>query len=251
MAPRYMVQSGAGLPQKSVAIICLEGASGAGNTTLSQAIAARTGAVVVAEVWALFERPSPEPRMWYLERQVERWRFAVESAGKHGLSILDGDPFQPLWYGWAFGFIEPHTLSTVISFYHDAIAAGSLAFPDRYILLTVPEPELRARKQGDTSRSRRNFAKHVSLLRHQPRYFATMNKISPGLAYVLDASVPVTTLAETAISAIRSVQRAEDSLTILRHLADWLGTTPPEPQELSQLDTSPPSTLCSRNGSRC
>ena len=145
MAPRYMVQSGAGLPQKSVAIICLEGASGAGNTTLSQAIAARTGAVVVAEVWALFERPSPEPRMWYLERQVERWRFAVESAGKHGLSILDGDPFQPLWYGWAFGFIEPHTLSTVISFYHDAIAAGSLAFPDRYILLTVPEPELRAR----------------------------------------------------------------------------------------------------------
>jgi deoxyadenosine/deoxycytidine kinase len=225
-----MVQSSAGLPQKTAAIICLEGASAAGKTTLSHAIAARTDAAVIAEVWAFFERPSPEPPLWYLERQVERWRFAVESAGKHGLSILDGDPFQPLWYGWAYGFIEPHTLTTVTSFYHDAIAAGSLAFPDRYILLAVSEPELRARKQRDASRSRRNFAKHVSLLRHQPRYFAAMNRICPGLAYVLNAGAPVTTLAETAISVIRSEQHAEDSLTILQYVAHWLRTTPPEAQ---------------------
>ena len=238
-----MIQSSAGLPQKSAAIICLEGASAAGKMTLSQAIAARTGGAVIAEVWALFERPSPEPPLWYLERQVERWRFAVESAGEHRLSILDGDPFQPLWYGWAYGFTDPHTLSTVISFYHDAIAADSLAFPDRYILLAVAEPELMARKQGDTSRSRRNFAKHVSLLRHQPRYFAAMNAISPGRVHVLDASAPATTIAETAISIIRSGQHAKDSLTILQHLADWLRTTAPEPKGLSELDTNPPSTL--------
>ena len=217
--------------RSGAAIICLEGASAAGKTTLSHAIAARTGAAVIAEVWALFERPSPEPPLWYLERQVERWRFAVESAGKHGLSILDGDPFQPLWYGWAYGFIEPHTLTTVRSFYHDAIAVESLAFPDRYILLTVSEPELRARKQGDLSRSRRNFAKHVSLLRHQPRYFATMNTTSPGRVHVLDASAPVTALAEIAISAIRIQQRVEDSLTLLEYLADWLRRTPPEQKE--------------------
>jgi hypothetical protein len=99
------------------------------------------------------------------------------------------------------------------------------------------------RKQGDASRSRRNFAKHVSLLRHQPRYFATVNTISPGLVYVLDAGAPVTTLAEIAISVIRSEQRAEDSLTLLEHLAGWLRTTPPEPKESSQLDTSSPSIL--------
>ena len=238
-----MIQSSAGLPQKSAAIICLEGASAAGKMTLSQAIAARTGGAVIAEVWALFERPSPEPPLWYLESQVERWRFAVESAGKHGLSILDGDPFQPLWYGWAYGFTNPHTLSTVISFYRDAIAAHSLAFPDRYILLAVTEPELMARKRGDKSRSRRNFARHASLLRHQPRYFATMNTISPGRVHLLDASAPVTTVAETAISIIRSGQHAKDSLTILQHLADWLRTTAPEPKGLSELDTNPPSTL--------
>ena len=219
-----------GRPQKGATIICLEGASAAGKTTLSHAIAARTGAAVIAEVWALFGRPSPEPPLWYLEKQVERWRFALKSAEKHGLAILDGDPFQPLWYGWAYGFIEPHTLNTVTSFYRDAIAAGSLAFPDRYILLAVGEPELMARRQGDASRSRRNFAKHVSLLRHQPHYFATMNTISPELAYVLDAVAPVTTLAEIVISVIRSERRAVDPLRLLEYLADWLGTTPPEPQ---------------------
>jgi hypothetical protein len=94
-----MVQSPISLPQKSVAIICLEGASAVGKTTLSHAIAARMHAAVIAEVWALFQRPSPEPPTWYLERQVGRWRFAVEITRKHGLSILDGDHFQPLWLG--------------------------------------------------------------------------------------------------------------------------------------------------------
>ena len=159
-------------PQTGATIICLEGASTAGKTTLSHAIAARTGAAVIAEVWALFGRPSPEPPLWYLEKQVERWRFALKSAEKHGLAILDGDPFQPLWYGWAYGFIEPHTLNMVTSFYRNAIAAGSLAFPDRYILLAVGEPELMA----------------------------------------------------------RSERRAVNPLRLLEHLADWLGTTPPEPQ---------------------
>jgi hypothetical protein len=70
-----------------------------------------------------------------------------------------------------------------------------------------------------------------------------MNTISPGLAYVLDAGGPVTTLAEIAISVIRSEQRAEDSLTLLEHLADWLRTTPPEQKQSSQLDPSLPSTL--------
>jgi hypothetical protein len=129
--PKRKTRPCSGQPQKGATIICLEGASAAGKTTLSDEIAVRTGAAVIAEVWALFARPSPEPPLWYLEKQVERWRIALKSAEKHGLAILDGDPFQPLWYGWAYGFIEPHTLSTVTSFYRNAIAAGSLAFPDR------------------------------------------------------------------------------------------------------------------------
>ena len=87
-----------------------------------------------------------------------------------------------------------------------------------------------ARRQGDASRSRRNFAKHVSLLRHHPRYFATMNTICPELAYVLDVVAPATTLVEIVISVIRSERNAVDPLRLLEYLADWLETTPPEPQ---------------------
>jgi hypothetical protein len=49
MVPRDMVHSRAGLPQKGATIICLEGASAAGKTTLSYAIAAHTGAAVIAK----------------------------------------------------------------------------------------------------------------------------------------------------------------------------------------------------------
>jgi len=213
---------------EGASIICIEGASAAGKTTLSRALADRTGAAVIGEVWTLFERPAPEPTMWYLERQTDRWRLAVNNAGKRGMSILDGDPFQPLWYDWAYGN-QDHSLGTIVSFYREAIAAGHLAFPDCYILLAVTKPELRARKQGDPSRSRRNFEKHVSLLRHQPRYFAAMNAISCGLVHTLDATAPVTTLVETAISVIRGKRRAEDPLALLKHLAGWLRTASPQP----------------------
>jgi thymidylate kinase len=224
-----LMEDHAAPPQPKAPIICLEGASAAGKTTLSHAIAKRTGAGVIGEVWTLFERPSPEPPLWYLERQVDRWRLAAESAAKHGLAILDGDPFQPLWYGWAYRFAEFQSLSTMVSFYREAVAAGHLAFPDCYILLAIAEPELRARKQGDASRSRRHFAKHVSLLHHQPRYFAAMNAIRPGLAHVLDATAPAATLAENVIPLIGPQHRATDSLALLQHLADWLRTTVAEP----------------------
>jgi hypothetical protein len=58
-----------------------------------------------------------------------------------------------------------------------------------------------------------------------------MNTTSPGRVHVLDASAPVTALAEIAISAIRIQQRVEDSLTLLEYLADWLRRTPPEQKE--------------------
>jgi hypothetical protein len=115
------------------------------------------------------------------------------------------------------------------SFYREAITAGRLAFPDRYILLAVDEPVLHERKRGDASRSRRNFAKHMSLLRYQPRYFAAMNAVGPGLAHVLDASAPAATLAEIVISLIGPQHSTTDSLALFQQLADWLKMTVPKP----------------------
>jgi hypothetical protein len=47
--------------------------------------------------------------------------------------------------------------------------------------------------------------------------------------HILDASEPMTTLAEIAISVIRPKRRAEDSLMLIEHIAEWMRTNPPEP----------------------
>ena len=49
------------------------------------------------------------------------------------------------------------------------------------------------------------------------------------LVHVLDASEPVTTLASIPISVIGRERRAEDSLTVLDHIAERMTTDPPEP----------------------
>ena len=53
----------------------------------------------VAEVNELFaSRPDPEPEFWYCERQIER----CELATKNQDSVLDGDPFQTVWFSWFY-----------------------------------------------------------------------------------------------------------------------------------------------------
>ena len=98
-------------------ILCLEGASAVGKTTCCRVLQNSVGAAIIPEVNALFERPAPAPEDWYLERQAERYALARAASETHPLAILDGVPFQPLWYNWSFGFFRP------------LIASGAMAFP--------------------------------------------------------------------------------------------------------------------------
>ncbi len=40
--------------------------------------------------------------MWYFEREIERWELACEQDGTDRLIILDGDPYQPVWFNWIY-----------------------------------------------------------------------------------------------------------------------------------------------------
>ena len=88
-----------------------------GKTNCCRALQDGLGAAVIPEVNALFERPSIAPEDWYLGRQEERYALARAASETHPLAILDGAPFQPLWYNWSFGFFRP------------LIASGAMAFP--------------------------------------------------------------------------------------------------------------------------
>jgi hypothetical protein len=116
-------------------IICLGGASAVGKATTCKAVADREAVFCVGEVNALFRRPEKEAPEWYLESQIERVAIARELLASHSFGMLDGDPFQPLWYNWTFP--EYQTLSDVSDFFLPQLAAGHMRFPDRYLVLTA------------------------------------------------------------------------------------------------------------------
>ena len=85
-------------------IICFEGASAVGKTALSEYLRDNLNAFVIPEVYLLFQRTPDEPKFWYFERQIERWQLAEKASKNYEIVILDGDPFQPVWYNWAYDF---------------------------------------------------------------------------------------------------------------------------------------------------
>ena len=162
-------------------IVCLEGASGVGKSTVAARLAELTGAVIVPEVNLLFERKGNEPRSWYFERQAERWRIAAQNAGaRAGIAVLDGDPFQPLWYNWAYGYDFGENAAVIHAFYARMLAKGKIDFPDRYFILSVSEEELRRRRERDETRTRKNFERHLRFIRPQRAYFEFLNSLETG-----------------------------------------------------------------------
>jgi hypothetical protein len=168
-------------------ILCFEGPSAVGKTTTAAELAAQGGAHVIPEVNLLFERPVDEPPAWYFERQADRWALAADAARRYPLVILDGDPFQPLWYNWSYDFAGWQDLGFMEAFYRPRLVRGEIGFPDRYILFGASAPALRARKEGDRTRRRGGFEAHLRFIAPQRRYFEAMQAFSPGRVSFLDA----------------------------------------------------------------
>lgn len=122
-------------------IACFEGPSAVGKTTMAQRLVHTLGAVVIPEVALLFACPADPPPTWYFERQVERWQQAMTAGQSGDLVILDGDPFQPFWYNWAYRYVGWQPLDTLVAFYAPQLQKGTINFPaeDRAIALVRPE----------------------------------------------------------------------------------------------------------------
>jgi hypothetical protein len=159
-------------------IICFEGASAVGKTTTANRFKTICGAFVVPEVNLLFVRPRNESPEWYFERQVERWQIAQEQSKSYRLVILDGDPFQPFWYCWAYNFVGWQSLDFMERFYQSKIQNKTLDFPDRYFIFSIMEAELIKRKESDVTRRRRAFETHMRMIEPQRRYFQAMQSFS-------------------------------------------------------------------------
>jgi hypothetical protein len=182
-------------------IICFEGASAVGKTSLSKYLSENFNAYVIPEVNLLFQRTPDEPKFWYFEKQVERWELAVKASKNYQIIILDGDPFQPLWYNWAYNFDVLQPLESTAEFYREKLVEGKIAFPGKYFILTANNDDLRNRKISDTSRTRKNFERHLRFIKPQLAFFSFIKSINNDLVEFIENHE----IEKTAATVINSV----------------------------------------------
>jgi len=206
-------------------IICFEGASAVGKTSLSKYLSENFNAYVIPEVNLLFQRTPDEPKFWYFEKQVERWELAVKATENYQIVILDGDPFQPLWYNWAYSFDVLQPLNSIAHFYREKLADGKIAFPDKYFILTVSNDDLRNRKINDTSRTRKNFERHLQFIKPQLAFFDFIKSINNDLVEFIE-NLEIEKTAAKVINSIPLKHSNQDSSLALFDAAKiWLAKT--------------------------
>lgn len=217
-------------PTSSSRIICIEGPSAAGKTTLAAELARAAGAMVVPELDAAEAPPVPESTPWFVQRSAAQWGRARALAARASLVVLDGDPFKGLWYNWVYAAEGWPGVDVLAPLYRAQLARSTLAFPDLYVVLGATESQLRERRAGDPARTRRNFEQHLRLVAPQRRYFAALAAVDPVRVLPLDTSAPDTMVGTVLAALGRLPAGPPDSDRLLHHMTTWVGTHTPAGQ---------------------
>ena len=209
-------------------LVCLEGPSAVGKTTLAAALARAYGVPVTPEPSGGTPPDDPAARAaWFLARHVARWQEARAAAASAPFAVLDGDPFKGLWYDWIFAEQGWPALEVLAPLHRSAVARGALGFPSLYVLLQAPEAVLRARRAGDPTRTRRHFERHLRLVAPQRRYFEALAAAAPGRVAIVDVGAdgpPVAAVAQ-ALGALPA--DVPDAAALLEHVLGWVGAQRP------------------------
>ncbi|MGI9282468.1 MAG: AAA family ATPase [Endozoicomonas sp.] len=209
-----------------MSVVCLEGASGIGKTTAAQFMEKEFGYVRIPEVNELFERPIEESSTWYFQKQVERWQLAEAASNAGKVAILDGDHLQTFWYNWIYAEHGYQPVSKVLDFFKAEFQSGRVSFPDTYIILSLPEHELRKRKEQDTTCKRCNFELHLQLIEPQRAYFENLSRLSPEMV-IFQESISPESIAVVAKEAVHSRSGVEyDSAKTMSDIEKFLSQKP-------------------------
>jgi thymidylate kinase len=213
--------------ERHARVICVEGVTAVGKTTLAQALAAELGAAIVPELDASGAPPIASAAKWFVDRHAEQWRRAVSLLSKTSLVVLDGDPFKGLWYNWVFADGGWEGITTVAPLYREHLRRGTLGFPDLYVVLLASEAQLRARREGDQTRRRRNFDTHVRLLGPHERYFEALRQEDPRRVLLLDSTDRDALLPSIQEALEDPPAGSSDPLPLLERMAAWIASHDP------------------------
>ena len=163
-------------------IVVVEGPSGAGKTTWCRTHA---GAQALLEALPDHATVPSEPRAaarFWVERNVARWDEVLAREARDGLVVVDTDPFK-LHYVWTLyrtGQIGEGEWTMQRDAAREAFAAGRYALADLFLVSNVDDATLRARRDADPSRTRRNFERHVLLRDALLRWYGAIDRLEPG-----------------------------------------------------------------------
>jgi hypothetical protein len=207
-------------------IVCLEGPSAVGKTTLA-ALALRAGAAVVPELDASAAPPIAQSAAWFVDAHAAQWRRARELAQTAPLVVMDGDPFKGLWFNWVYAEQGWPGVGVQAPLHRAHLQAGTLAFPELYVVLLATEAQLRARRAADSTRTRRNHEMHLRLIHPQRRYFEALRAADPSRVLLIDTTAR-DTLADAVLAAVQALPPdPPDSTRLLDHMVDWVATHDP------------------------
>ncbi|GAB2569282.1 hypothetical protein Aab01nite_07810 [Paractinoplanes abujensis] len=119
---------------------------------------------------------------YWCEVNCRRWQAATERERASGLAVCDDDPMK-LHYTWSLlriGEADPAAWERELVANRAAIASGRLGFADLVLVSLPPAGELRARRDADRTRRRRNFELHARLAEPLREWYQAWERVSPG-----------------------------------------------------------------------
>ena len=163
-------------------IIVVEGASGAGKTTWCLTHAGANALLEALPDHATVPaEPQAAARFW-VERNVARWEEVLAREARGGLVVVDTDPFK-LHYVWTLlktGQASELQWTAQRDAARAGFVAGRYALADLFLVSDVDDATLRARREADPSRTRRNFERHVQLHDALLRWYRAIDRLEPG-----------------------------------------------------------------------
>ena len=163
-------------------ILVVEGPSGAGKTTWCRTHGGKHALLESLPDHATVPTdPQAAARFW-VDRNVARWHDVLEREARDGLVVVDTDPFKLhyVWSLWRTGQATELEWTLQRDAAREAFAAGRYALADVVLVAEVDAGTLRARREADTTRTRRNFEVHVKLRDTTISWYRAIDRLEPG-----------------------------------------------------------------------